>query len=362
MLLFMRSSSGMRRAGEFRRIAGFWAAAGCAASLGCSSEGTAPNDPAPGQRGHSICPQCRAGGETSDFGSTVEPSPCEKSEEPVAVDEEAARALGFGTVLDHVERSVDRPFEWTAVEAQAGAPAEGYTSATRVSFASSIVSAEHLVPSLEGCEDRLAVHLLVSFQSEDGALSIQGPMLVKASRDERAPQGSAFLDLATAEGSLRLHPDSSSLVVVGRVVLAARFWPEDVRGFVRPYVVDDASIEQDTANFYYEPLNGRWPVDACPTHAWPLDADAPGATPDGDSALTMRDQLQSLLNQDPAAGTWWDGTESVVTTELGPPTQICVEEAHSRVLQLGYSVPITLSTDDGRLQVAQSGVGRHLVR
>lgn len=273
------------------------------------------------------------------------------------MDEEAARALGFGTVLDHVERSVERPFEWTPTETRGDAPADGYMSATRVSFTSSIVSVEHLVPSLEGCEDRIAVHLLVSFQSEDGALSIQGPMLVVASRDERAPYGNAVLDLATAEGSLRLYPDSSSLIVVGRVFLSVRFWPEDVRGHVRPYVVDDASIESDTAHFYYEPLSGRWPVDACSTHAWPLAADTPGATPDGDSALAMRDQLQSLLNQGPATGGWWDGAETVVTTELGPPTEICVEEVDSQIRQLSYSVPITFSTDDGRLHVAQSGTG-----
>jgi hypothetical protein len=129
------------------------------AALGLACDGSTDRTSGP------VCAVCvQNDGSSFNGASMIEPTPCQMSEVASPIDLPGARAAGFGGALDLVEREFDSPFQWTASDpVQFGSPARGYTPTTTAHVKTTIASIDHLVPSLAGCQDRLAVTLDVSF-------------------------------------------------------------------------------------------------------------------------------------------------------------------------------------------------------
>lgn len=322
---------------------------------GCSSVG-----PTPGGSGHDqgnggvVCPRCSvAGGETSDFGSHLPPTPCELSEDRVPIDETSARTLGFGDTLDSLTRSFTTSLRWTPVEIltpDAG-PAQGFSSPTSITVATSVGSISHLVPTLAGCDDRVQVNLHTSLSTADGAIAISGDWPNKV---VRGPKNTTFsrLDLKGARGSLELSPpDLPNLI--GYLNVGMNFTSEDVRGFVYVELVEAGTVDYDV-RAGYRPLDGQFPNDDCGSYQRVLSASDASATPNGQNTLSLDDDLNALLPSAERA-LWLDGRETNVTATLGIPTSLCQDSFGP----LDYiSIPLRLVSADGRLDIDGSADGR----
>ncbi len=308
-----------------------------------------------------VCPRCvrRAGGETSDFGDgsaflsggsgqSREPTACELSNQPSTIDLDAARELGFGRVLDQMATPFDQSFAWTAQGLGGqGRAATGYAPSSRLRGTVEIGAIEHLVPSLDGCEDSLSVRLATTLSTEDGALAIAGQLHALVSRSTRAPFAHALLELADARGTLEIFPPDTEAPVVGYVKTSMHFWPGEVRVDLHIIVIDPEDIGSDTPGPAYAPLAGRAPVDDCPSSDQKsLELDEPTPTLGGLSFGEHYSQILDWLGPQPAPGSWSTGGSTMVTTELGDPFAICEWQS-----QVGYQVPLRISSADGRVNL-----------
>lgn len=326
--------------------------------MGCGGSG---GEGPTAEEGGAVCLACQvAGGETSDFGLSVEPTPCEKSEVREALTESEARDLGFGASLDLFARSVTESFAWTP-GTQVGPTATGYTPSSNVTLTTSVASVEHLVPALAGCGDRLLVHVATQLATADGALTIAGEL---TSIVEREPQARAFgrLDLTTASGSLRVTPPAWSTATVGYLALGVYYWPEATRGFTYIQLVQAGTDPGGDVVQGYRPLDGRFPVDSCATDALPVAPDAPLPGLGGQSATAIRNELATLLDaKQPAVASWRSGAQTNVTATLGLPTDVCsscgLDMAGSCNAFVHYSVPLTIKSADGRVDISRVARG-----
>jgi hypothetical protein len=324
--------------------------------MGCGASG----DDATGRSDESVvCAACQvAGGETSDFGSHPEPPPCHRSEALVPLTEAEARELGFDVGLDLFARTVTTSYAWSLPLGDSLASATGYTESTDVELTTSIASVEHLVPALAGCEDRLLVHVNAELATADGSLTVSGQL---RSVIERQPQAVAYgsLDLTTATGTLRVTPpdwDVPALgYVLGYVGIGVQYWPETTRGTTSiGLFTADARGELDSSA---EALIGRFPVDSCDVNAVPVSVDEVLPGLGGRSTNDVRDELAALLaSKQPTAATWSSGAQTEVTATLGSPSWACKSDRLStdgtHVSGLGYVLPLTIESADGRVHIA----------
>lgn len=318
-----------------------WAALGALLlASGCSSSESGPAE----GNGSLVCPQCQvAGGETSDFGATAAPTPCEQSEVPIPIDEASARALGFGDTLDLFTRSFRTPFAWSPDESlPTDAQPTGYASPTTIRVQTSMGDILHRVPQLAGCDDHLQVTLHVSLSTADGAIAVAGDVTSDA---QRGLKNSTFgrLDLNGAHGSLQLFPPAWPNLV-GYLTVLLNFFPDAVRGMVGVELVEAGTVVgDDRAN--YRPIAGRFPIDDCGIQQQPLSATDPSATPAG-TALNFDDQINAQL-QNPSNGAWSSGGETSVSATLGVPSSLC---QGFESMGLSYSsIPLQVVSADGRV-------------
>jgi len=323
-------------------------AAGCASNAG--SEGGSGEDGL-------ICGKCSvAGGETSDFGSTLPPTACQLSEVGAPIDEAGARALGFGAALDLYTRSFTAPFAWTGRTSDelgsGGAPAQGYSAdPTSITMQTSIAEITHLVPALAGCADHLRVRLHVSLSTADGAISVSGDELNADAK--RAASSSAWgrLDLRQARGSLELHPPAWP-DLVGYFSLLLHFDPEAVRGAAWPELIRTGTENSDV-RASYRPLDGRFPIDDCNYRQRFVNATDPSATPGGKSVIDFITQLNTgVLAQQGAH--WSSGEQTQVHASVGIPEGICqnIEDG-----SLQYFAPLDVVSSDGRINLHVTASG-----
>jgi hypothetical protein len=312
-----------------------------------------------------ICPQCveHAGGETSDFGDGSEqlpgglgdrpgPTPCELSDQPAAIDVEAARALGFGAALELVDRSFDVPLSWTARQPDAGGPAAGYASETRLLGTTGIASLVHHVPTLAGCEDWLTGRVTTTLETADGALSIGGSLSTRLDRSASFAELRGLLDLSQAHGTLEISPPEYPSISAF-IVPVIYVWPGDeTRVVLSVAALDSRSFDSDVVNFEYRPLDARGPVDYCEPHELPLDLDEPipGAS---ESLAQLYPAAQAELTMLERPALWSSGGGTTVSNELGQPYDIC--DANGGGVP-SYSVPYRVTSADGRVNF--SGVAR----
>ncbi len=313
------------------------------AALGCSSGGgTTPGDTS--NEVGPICAACTDGGQTSDFGSTDACS--EGAGDPIEL--AAAQALGF-TDLAALERDFDLPLSWIPQATSLGGPATGYDPSSVIHGRTTLAALEHVQPTTSGCEDFVRVTLNLELETEDQAIRVGGQVVSPARRRAASSSASGRLDLNDASGTLRLFPDDWGWVVYGNLNVVLHFRPDRVRGWLS-VTLTEHRLEGDTGspgNVYY-PLQARFPLDACELHALPFEANQPGATPAGLSALELRSELQALLGSEPIPGGWGDGTVVSVETTLGQPRNTCAEES-----ALSYELPLTITSRDGRIEVSK---------
>jgi hypothetical protein len=305
-----------------------------ALSVGCDSDG----EIAP------ICEVCADGGQTSDFG---EWDGCSIGE-GTPIDLSAARELGFAN-LESLERQFEVPLTWTPQPANNGDPATGYEASTVLHGRTTFVRFEHVEPEMSGCEDFVRVTLDLELSTADQALRVADHVVSRVRRGELAHWVGGELNLGNATGTLRLHPSDWSWVNYGNFAVTMRFWPDQVRGEGSIYLAE-AKSEGDiaAAGRGYGPLTARFPHDRCETFAFPFEPDDPGATPSGDSARDVRAELQSIIGTLPVAGSWSNGESASVVTTLGEPARVCSADGG-----LAFEVPLTVTSDDGRLRIEQ---------
>jgi hypothetical protein len=306
-----------------------------------------------------VCPACapHAGGETSDFGdgsdyfpggdgSVAEPTPCELSQQASAIDVEAARALGFGAALEAVETTFDLPFEWSPSDAGTlggGGPAKGFTPETRLRGTTQVSALERRASTLEGCKDVIVATLATQIETADGALAVAGNLRAALSVGD-APHASGMLDLSQAHGTLELDPPSTTATTVGVVLMSVYFLPKGVRTDLSVTELDPEEIGSDEVSFYYQPIGGRAPIDACAAQMEPTDFEEPTAALGGASLSDRFPEVEAKFRIGEAiAARWRDGTETTVQLELGTPHDICVDGATS------YRVPFQVTSGDGRV-------------
>ncbi len=311
-----------------------------------------------------VCPRCveRSGGETSDFGDgsayyptgqgvQAPPSPCELSIVASSIDDDDARALGFGTALYQLRRSFELPLEWSALElTDGGRPARGYATSTSLRGSFDVVALEHLVPSLEGCEDMLRVGLAASFETLDGALSIADQLRVTVRRAQASIEISGYLDLIHARGTLDISPPRRD-DVVGYVRVIAHLWPDATRLELSVGAHLLREVGSDVGTYSYQPLLGRAPVDDCDvsTRAIAFDQPTPAA---GDQSLAQHFPalLRALAVAEPLPARWRGGAETTVTVELGEPGDVC-----EGLETLRFAAPVAIQTADGRVHMNGDG-------
>jgi hypothetical protein len=338
----------------------------------CSSTSGGPADTTPTDSNRTdgprelgaVCPSCsQVGGETSDFGAgPVGPTECEKSEARSALDEAAARALGFGDALDTFEHSVSLPFEWTYDEVTETPWREptGYAKVTTIDLETRIAGIDHLVPSLAGCEERLEVKIDASFRTQDDGISTAFQLVASAKRQRPPQRAYGQTDLTTVTGTLRLSTVGDLAKTIGHFQTMLYFWPDTVRGWVRISLTwyERDSDERSAGSWW--PMQGRFPLDHCdlqdplrrPLQGRPLQANT-RSTVLGKSPNEVRAEVAALLDaRSPAPGRWTDGTETSVTMKVGAPSRVC-EAGH----WLEFDVPVMISTDDGRVNIDESALG-----
>jgi hypothetical protein len=297
-----------------------------------------------------VCPQCAAaGGETSDFGDERPRTPCELSAVPESIDVAAARALGFGAVLDALETSFDVPFEWQAGDPER--PASGYAASTRVTGSASVASVVHQVPSLAGCSDWLDVALATTLVTADGALTIAGTLAAAVQRDTLVASVAGSLDLSDARGSLVIDPPPAAEPLVGFVRAQLYVWPDAVRLTLGVGTQIASEVGSDTPSYFYEPLFGLGPIDECFIDARPYAFDAATPTSGTGTFAARFAELESFIAaRQPFAATWENGDQTTLSVELGEPLSVC--DDGSRVYG---SIPYRVESADGRVNVDTSG-------
>lgn len=334
---------------------------GCVGSDAASKPGAAaqaaPSEAAPGQR--RVCPQCvEAGGETSDFGDgsaflsggagqTAVPSPCEQSTTASPIELDAARALGFDEWLDRLEASFELPLDWTSGR-DPDRPARGYQPRSRLRGTTTVLSAEHAVPSLEGCNDSLAVRVGITFDTEDGTLSIAGTLHSTLERDARSLSVFGWLDLSQARGTLELDPPPSPEGVLGYVRTLLYVWPDSTRVLLTVGAMDARDIDIPFFHYFYEPLEGIAPLDDCSVRERPIALDE--ATPTIGPGQSLADHFPELLDfiarPQPFAASWTGGAQTTVEIGVGEPLAVCDDGRRIRGL-----VPYRVQSGDGRVSI-----------
>ena len=318
----------------------------CAFGLSCGSGAISVQEQGP------ICLTCSApqSGQTT---GNLAPTSCELSESASPIDAETTRSLGFGTALDLVERSFESPFAWTPNAPTDGKPASGYNPTTAVRVQTTVARIDHMVPSLAGCEDRVAITLHVSFATTDGAITVEGELVSSPQRDAKMAVGDGLLDLRNARGTIKLFPDAWTAPLTGYLYLSMGFWPGGVRGDAGVQLIEAGSEGSDEISYCYHPLEGRWPIDACDFSEWPMAPTEPDATPDGRSAMELRAALQSLLDAHPMTGTWNYLSEPSVIAQLGEPTNICKGTYYREgSYYVAYRTTLGITTGDGRVRIS----------
>jgi hypothetical protein len=315
-----------------------------------------------GGEGGQICPRCvRSSARPADAALPPAATPCQRSGRLSPIGAAAARDIGFGSVLDVLERTFESPFTWQARNTGSGGPATGYSPTTTLMGRTRISAIEHRVPSMAGCADSVSVTLEVSLSTGDGALAVEGHLRSFAERGATAPMVWGSIDLADAHGTLRLSPQPWPKALSGYFSLTARFWPDLVRGQAL-VSVDEAGMEgSDTPTYSYMPLEGRWALGDCYVMERPVTATEPHATPDGRTADQVHLDLQRLLDASPRIGHWdGGGAEVAVTAQLGGPTSVCVKESFGPLdpWYLTYRTELRMTSTDGRLQLQRNAEAR----
>jgi hypothetical protein len=226
----------------------------------------------------SVCSECPAvaGGESSDFGGSVDI--CVQFEEHVPISDARAVELGFdmARLTSLIERDIDAPLRWTEdVRNRGGAP-KGYEPQTRVEGRARrgdwlmyvALDPERCVgpicrdDELMGewtCADRLELGVEVELRTLDGAVSTTASGYVLHGREASPfarPAGSARANLRDVRGSLELFPPASPPLVSALLMIDLFFEPEQIEGDMRPYY--RLSARPGTAEDY-EPLSAHWP-------------------------------------------------------------------------------------------------------
>ena len=352
----------------WREVMGNWSWVGwigvSAVVLACSGSNDGGQNENSGER--VVCPQCQraSGGETSDFGDGSEylfmgdavypePTPCELSTQAIAIDEAAARTEGFGRSLDQLTRSFTLPFQWSPHEVSWGGPAAGYTPSTQISGVTEVARIEHLVPSLEGCEDSLRLQVAMALQTEDGALSIAGELQTTVGRSIELAAVYGLLDLSEARGTLEISLPSDADSLVGFVQVAMYLWPEEVRMDVGVVALEPRWIGSDTPGAIYDPLGGRGPIDACETYARPLALDEPVASAGGASVSELYEEMLALVAVDqPKRARWSSGGDTTVRFSPGEPFDACDQQNG-----IGFKTPYRVTSADERVDIASDANG-----
>ncbi|HTV24321.1 MAG TPA: hypothetical protein VMG12_36765, partial [Polyangiaceae bacterium] len=329
---------------------------------GPGANGAGSNDDGPSAEGpgssatetngeHPICPQCSAaGGETSDFGDERPLTPCELSAEANSIELAAAGALGFADTLAALEQSFDVPFEWDAGSPEPEPSATGYTRVTRVAGSTGVASVVHQVPSLAGCADWLDVSLDTTLATADGALSIAGALPAKVERGARVVAVSGRLSLADASGTLRIDPPPAEGGLSGYVRPQLYIWADQVRLTLAVGADLASEAGSDTPSYFYEPLFGVGPRDACDVDARPTTLAAVPIAGEPSLAERYAALTSALAAAQPLSARWSDGTATGVSADMGEPLALC--DDGSRVYG---RVAYRLQSEDGRVDVDVEG-------
>lgn len=283
-----------------------------------------------------ICPECVAGGETSDFTGTqsgecaifwLEDAVTLEQAEATGFDVSAARALLERRFSASFAWKLDRDFVPGDVDHDPGI-VSGFTPETRVEGAIELpgtASYRHWDPArcdngictlTDGARKNCGLGVLgvllldasVELQTADGALSlaqIPAQAFIRLEPVTTVPLNFE-LDLSAVHGTLRLerqYPGPSR----GTLYATLHARPEGIRGSLQPILGRVPSDAPPTAgeDAYFRSLVGRWPAeDECLPHQLPVNEQ----TEDGHKALGLFDQyypdLALLAQQTPVSGTW----------------------------------------------------------
>ena len=285
-------------------------------------------------------------------GSTIA-DPCETSMLGVArspISETEARALGFGEKLAAFSRTFLAPLAWTRIEERPGWPApSGYDASTMVDVEMHVAAIEHAAPRLAGCQDRIEVTVALSLHTQDGALSIAGQAAGRFDRSATSGSAVGSFDLKRATGTLRVEPPAAFGESVAQLGIGLSIWPETVRGHLSiSFSPITTSVGAGLPAASWRPLEGRFPIDDCFTHQRPFEATTVSSALSDRSPDEWRTQLAAILHaRSPAQGRWTDGTNTMVTAEIGGPMVGMCQERRA----LSYQVPLLVRSDDGRVHI-----------
>lgn len=294
-----------------------------AAPLSCE----ASSSPRPGEPGAgSICPDCVAGGETTDFSGDVSCST--RSLTPVQRDSAIAREFDADAVIARLERPLLTSFGWR--RGPGGSVATGYERETQAQIRVEVQGVAHgeleSVSNGEPCGDYLRLDARVQLSTRDGSLSgsFERPFRVWRGssvaylnalgiEDSEAP-----IDLREFSGSLDLKLDPAR-EHAGAVALSLAVGPDAAFGslFVEVQYLD----VPDTARARVSPLRAQWPSEGCDADWAPVELDAAINPSDGRSArdywARRRDRLPQVSS---AARPATCASSASTTTPRSPAT------------------------------------------
>jgi hypothetical protein len=195
------------------------------------------------------------------------------------------------------------------------------------------------------CPDRIAIDVVVTISTADGAFAEQLPGVLNAEGPTSA-ELTVPLDLDALDGTFAVEVVSPENAVPVRTSLSATFGPGLFAGEVSGNIeMRDENVAMAMGGLYAE-----WGYGSC-TEGFPVD---PGA----EGAVSADDLLAVIEEHSPLVITWGDGSSAALTlTATGEDPTVCRQPADTwlGVPEDRYrlAAELTLASDDGRLETTQ---------
>lgn len=325
-----------------------------AALAACESSSSSE---APRSGATSPCPDCIAGGETTDFGGDVV---CEAGDLTlVQRDDALAREFGVDAVLTRLEQPLRTTFSWR--RGRGGSVVAGYERETEAEIRVEVQGLSHGewrgISNGEPCGDFLQLDSKIRLRTADGALSGSFERPLRIERDSGVAylgalgveNSAAPIDLRDFTGTLDLKLDSER-AHAGSVALWLAVGPDAAFGEL--YLEVEYFEADGTSGTTLTPLRGQWPSNGCDASSVPVDPDAAINPSDGRSARDYWEgQRARLVEIYPTSATWLDGSATQLDLQLGELDGACQERVRSTVYYV--SAPLQIRSADGRLSATQ---------
>jgi hypothetical protein len=302
----------------------------------------------------SICPGCggpQAGGETSDFNSG-DWCFAQSGTTAITADDSRAIELGIERLLPLFDNHFRVPFHWS--RRSSVATVSGYEATTEAELTVTVqrilyaeIEKKVVDDTFLGCMGWLVFDVEFELSTADGAFSMRAP----ARSWELSPDVLAVFpvsfnghqsvpSLSDVTGTLRYELDGVK-PDQGEVSFQIYLRATGARGRIEPW----ASFPGFDGS--QRPLIGEWPLDGCAVDSFPIRADEPHTSVQGETPATLFMQLASALDSPMSVDARWaTGGATELTMGVGQLEAACYWPSSDAI---GTRTTFRLETADGRL-------------